>query len=81
MNPALASPKFLTRARSNGGLGALLGVLLIDFAGRTACAATNPPPWFAHALVGMEVGPTGAQFAGGRHAPDYAAHFDWSGRA
>lgn len=34
------------------------------------------PPWFAGALVGLEVGPTGAQFAGGRHAPDYARHFN-----
>ncbi len=33
-------------------------------------------PWFTRALVGMEVGPTGAQFAGGKHAPDYAANFN-----
>lgn len=39
-------------------------------------AAQDSPPWFARALVGMEVGPTGAQFAGGRHAPDYARHFN-----
>lgn len=33
-------------------------------------------PWFTRALVGMEVGPTGAQFAGGQHAPDYARNFN-----
>lgn len=33
-------------------------------------------PWFNRALVGMEVGPTGAQFAGGKHAPDYARNFN-----
>ncbi|MGA1237125.1 MAG: alpha-amylase family protein [Limisphaerales bacterium] len=32
--------------------------------------------WHESALVGMEVGPTGAQFAGGRHAGGYAARFD-----
>jgi hypothetical protein len=39
-------------------------------------AATDPPAWFQRALVGMEVGPTGAQFGGGRHAADYASRFD-----
>ncbi|MHB1305489.1 MAG: hypothetical protein ACYC23_00235 [Limisphaerales bacterium] len=33
-------------------------------------------PWFSHALVGMEVGPTGAQFASGNQAPDYARNFN-----
>jgi hypothetical protein len=33
-------------------------------------------PWFNRSIVGLEVGPTGAQFAGGRHAPDYARNFD-----
>jgi hypothetical protein len=32
--------------------------------------------WFTRALVGIEVGPTGAQFAGGKHAPDYARNFN-----
>ncbi len=41
----------------------------------TAGAAVTPNPWFHRVLAGMEVGPTGAQFAGGRHAPDYARHF------
>jgi len=39
-------------------------------------AAGDRPAWFHQALVGMEVGPTGAQFGGGRHASDYAIHFD-----
>lgn len=43
------------------------------FAGAPPVAST---PWFADALVGMEVGPTGAQFAGGKHAPDYARNFN-----
>jgi hypothetical protein len=45
----------------------------------TALASTlsaSEAPWFTRALVGMEVGPTGAQFAGGRHAPDYARNFN-----
>ena len=33
-------------------------------------------PWFSRALVGLEVGPTGAQFGGGRHGADYARDFD-----
>ncbi len=39
-------------------------------------AAATRTPWFNRALVGMEVGPTGAQFAGGKHAPDYARNFN-----
>lgn len=54
----------------------ILAVLLSGLDGPDAGAATNPPPWFQRALVGMEVGPTGAQFAGGRHAPDYARNFN-----
>lgn len=33
-------------------------------------------PWFERVLVGMEVGPTGAQFADEKPAPDYAANFN-----
>lgn len=43
------------------------------FAGHLTAAEA---PWFSRALVGMEVGPTGAQFAGGRHARDYAMNFN-----
>ena len=39
-------------------------------------AAPTPTPWFNRALVGMEVGPTGAQFASDKHAPDYARNFN-----
>jgi hypothetical protein len=53
-------------------------LLLVSLAPPEARAATNSPPWFNHILVGMEVGPTDAHFAGGKHAPDYAANF--SGR-
>ena len=38
-------------------------------------AETPQVPWFKRVLVGMEVGPTGAQFAGGKHATDYARNF------
>lgn len=41
-----------------------------------ARSATDSAPWFAPVLVGMEIGPTGAQFAGGQHAPDYARNFN-----
>ena len=55
----------------------LLRLLLLgSFAAPLARAATNSTPWFNRVLVGMEVGPTGAQFAGGRHAPDYATNFN-----
>ena len=32
--------------------------------------------WYQDVLVGLEVGPTGAQFSGGKHAPDYAKNFN-----
>ncbi len=41
-----------------------------------ATHAVADSPWFHRALVGLEVGPTGAQFAGGNHASDYASRFD-----
>ena len=50
----------------------LLLALLVPGVG----AGTAEAPWFRRALVGMEVGPTGAQFAGGKHAPDYARNFN-----
>jgi hypothetical protein len=39
-------------------------------------AIADEPAWYETAIVGMEVGPTGAQFAGGKHAPDYARNFN-----
>jgi len=51
-------------------------VLLLSLGSPAAGASTNAAPWFTQALVGMEVGPTGAQFAGGKHAPGYAANFN-----
>lgn len=50
--------------------------LLLGLFAPGAGAGTNQAPWFSRALVGMEVGPTGAQFAGGKHAPDYARNFN-----
>ena len=49
----------------------LLG-LVSDFGRLTAAEV----PWFKRVLVGMEVGPTGAQFGGGKHASEYARNFD-----
>lgn len=53
--------------------GGILHLFLALVAGSVSAAE---PPWWQRALVGMEVGPTGAQFGGGRHAPDYARNFD-----
>jgi hypothetical protein len=56
----------------------ILAFLLAAVAGSPSVvtAATDELPWHRRVLVGMEVGPTGAQFGGGRHAPDYAREFD-----
>jgi hypothetical protein len=51
-------------------------ILLLSLLVPGVWAGTNQAPWFSRALVGMEVGPTGAQFGGGKHAPDYATHFN-----
>lgn len=60
-----------------GRIALLLGGALVAlFASRAALAATNLPQWYEQSLVGIEVGPTGAQFGGGKHAPDYAANFN-----
>ena len=45
-------------------------------ANAATAAESSGTPWFQRVLVGMEVGPTGAQFGGGRHASDYARDFD-----
>ncbi len=41
-----------------------------------AAARGEDGPWFRRALVGMEVGPTGAQFGSDPRDVDYAAKFD-----
>lgn len=51
-------------------------ILFLSLLAPGVWAGTNQSPWFCGALVGMEVGPTGAQFAGGKHAPDYARNFN-----
>ncbi len=51
-------------------------ILMAWFAAHWMLAAAADPPWYQRALVGMEVGPTGAQFSGGRHAGNYACQFD-----
>ena len=56
----------------------ILAFLLAAVAGSSSVvtAAADELPWHRRVLVGMEVGPTGAQFGGGRHAPDYAREFN-----
>lgn len=48
------------------------GVLVVG----VACAGASSGEWYRSALVGMEVGPTGAQFAEGKHALEYARRFE-----
>jgi hypothetical protein len=52
------------------------GLYLTAIANAATAAESSGTPWFQRVLVGMEVGPTGAQFGGGRHASDYARDFD-----
>ncbi|MBL9135097.1 MAG: hypothetical protein JNK85_04480 [Verrucomicrobiales bacterium] len=61
------------RAREGWQFGWIWLTVAIAFAGLESRAEG---PWFTRTLVGMEVGPTGAQFAGGKHAPDYARNFN-----
>ncbi len=54
-------------------MAAILGV----FGGsRAAVLKAATVPWFERVLVGMEVGPTGAQVIDGKQASGYAARFD-----
>jgi hypothetical protein len=56
---------------------ALFRVTLISFTAVAAAAAEADQPWFTRSLVGLEVGPTGAQF--GHSDPNdagYCARFD-----
>ncbi|MBX7256071.1 MAG: hypothetical protein K1Y02_06885 [Candidatus Hydrogenedentes bacterium] len=55
---------------------ALWLAMLVGWGLAVPTLAADDPPWFSRALVGLEVGPTGAQFAGGEHAPDYARNFN-----
>lgn len=66
------------RIRTDRGLGAWVRgwVAVVVLAGFGRALAAGEAPWFQRALVGMEVGPTGAQFGGGTHATDYASRFD-----
>src|SRR5262245_41452843 len=49
--------------------------VMICFA-TTSAMATEELPWFKRALVGIEVGPTGAQFGSDPADVGYAAKFD-----
>ncbi len=71
---SLASFARLTTA--NPAVRCCWAVLLGLMGSLNVGAAATPTSWFNRALVGMEVGPTGAQFAGGKHAPDYARNFN-----
>jgi len=50
--------------------------LLAALFGPAIFASAAEQPWFLRSLIGLEVGPTGAQFGGGSHASDYARHFN-----
>ena len=57
--------------------GAAAAVLLALAASLRAADGPQHAPWFEHSLVGMEVGPTGAQFGhSDRHDPRYCARMD-----
>ncbi len=73
MKPMIPPPISSKAGTSLGWMGLFL---LLCLSGPAACSAPPAAPWYTRALVGMEVGPTGAQFGGGRHAPDYARNFD-----
>jgi len=73
MLPMISLPITCKAGRSLGWLGLCL---LLWLSGPVVGSAPSASPWFTRALVGMEVGPTGAQFGGGRHAADYARNFD-----
>lgn len=68
------SPHNRSRVRARGL--ALWLSLALSVMGPPAVLSAAEPPWFKRALVGLEVGPTGAQFGGGAHAPDYARNFN-----
>jgi hypothetical protein len=72
MKSAASLAEFPNVIHSVCRIAMILGVSLLA-AG--VLAETPPAPWFNRVLVGMEVGPTGAQFAGGKHATDYARNF------
>jgi hypothetical protein len=50
--------------------------LINGFSAWPSCAASVDRPWFAQHLVGLEVGPTGAQFGGDPADVGYAARFN-----
>jgi len=66
------------RIGTDRSLGAWVRRLVVAwvFATLGVSLANAEEPWFQRALVGMEVGPTGAQFGGGAHASDYARNFN-----
>jgi len=78
-----------TDVRSHPGTGSsrcafgLTAVLFLGLAARTSDTArgqsngpVDSPPWYRKVLVGMEVGPTGAQFGSDPSDVGYAARFD-----
>jgi Hypothetical glycosyl hydrolase 6 len=57
------SPPILNRLMCGLLLGTLCLVILVPPLIASETPARDDSPWFRHALVGMEVGPTGAQFS------------------
>lgn len=58
-------------------MGALLVLLSLSLSLTATCTTdAGEVPWFRRALVGLEVGPTGAQFGGDARDTAYASRFD-----
>ncbi|MCU0872926.1 MAG: hypothetical protein MUE50_11360 [Pirellulaceae bacterium] len=73
--PSVASMAGGSAKRRAARSGVALGLLLV--LGSPIFLRAAESPWFSRALVGMEVGPTGAQFGhSDRHDTRYCARFD-----
>jgi hypothetical protein len=60
-----------------GGVSSLLLMIFLAWAGQGSPSTVASTPWYRKHLVGMEVGPTGAQFGNSDPADTrYAARFD-----
>jgi len=79
---AVNALRWMSRSKRARGIALVVWTALVILAGGTAGwgAEASPgapePPWFRRLLVGMEVGPTGAQFGSDPSDVGYAARFD-----
>jgi Hypothetical glycosyl hydrolase 6 len=63
-------------AASLGLIGRAAGPVFPLKAGEAGAVVAKDKPWFEHSLVGMEVGPTGAQFGGAEVDKVFARNFN-----